>query len=115
MSSSHSPFYKILDAETASGGGPWTFTSGIRQFPRNRDEFGDLQIEWTPDTPPSTLTLKLQGRLTPDMPWSTVQTWTQAEVGASGGTLIARVPILPEMRVDGEQGAVDDVLTVVMG
>jgi len=77
---------------------------------RARDEFGDIQLEWAPPAA-SSITVKLQARFTTGSTWATVKTWTQAELGASGGTLIDRIPMYPMMRMTVSQGAAGDVFS----
>lgn len=82
-----------------SANGNGTGSSFIYQ--RRRRDTGQVQVEYTPFSGPSTVTVKIQGSadVGRDAPWTTVKSFTEAELGASGGSVEEDLDFSPGLRV----------------
>ena len=98
----------ILDANDAA-------TGSSQSFQRRRRDDGQVQIEFTPSSTPSTVTVKVQASVDAgqEAPWTTIKSFTQAELGTAGGSVLEKILLGPHMRaVTSNLGNSDDNVKV---
>lgn len=78
-------------------------TGSWEVFQRRRRDVGQVKVEFTPNSSPGTVTVKIQtsadqGRN--DSNPTTVKTFSEVELGTTGGTALEQMILGPSMRVD---------------
>lgn len=83
-------------AEIGAGSESGSSASFSPQLALDTDEDAIVQVSATDGTP--TFTLQIQGRLRPELPWTILKTYTQADITAND-SFIDTCPLTPYMRV----------------